>query len=107
MKAVHKNLGEVEIDEACLKLDELDAIGDERHVIYEGDIRKVTASQVVECGGEEPSGFTCECGMFHPFGAYVNAHWREELLHTCDNCKATHSVQRGIVRLVKAAKAIV
>ena len=50
MKATHAHLGEVEIDEACLELDKLDALGDERHVTYEGDIRKVTASQVCEIG---------------------------------------------------------
>ena len=53
MKAIHKHLGEVEIDEACLRLDKLDAIGDERHVIYEGDIRKVTASQICVCDEAE------------------------------------------------------
>jgi hypothetical protein len=45
-------------------------------------------------------GFTCECGKAHKYSAYVAAHWRERLLHTCD-CGAKHSIREGIVKLVK------
>lgn len=49
---------------------------------------------------QRPSGFTCECGEFHPFGAYVIGHWRDRLIHTCWKCDRRHSVLRGDVRLI-------
>lgn len=36
------------------------------------------------------------CNKRHSFTAYVAAHWRERLLHTCD-CGARHAVQLGRV----------
>lgn len=39
-----------------------------------------------------PKGFNCSaCGKYHEFGVYVVAHFREELIHTCE-CGAKHSV---------------
>jgi hypothetical protein len=53
---------------------------------------------------EHPKGFTCECGKFHEFGAYVTAHWRDILHHTCDDCGAKHSVVCGFATLRKRGK---
>lgn len=39
------------------------------------------------------SGFNCEtCGMWHKFDAYVYAHTRDLLQHTCKWCGAEHSI---------------
>ncbi len=51
-----------------------------------------------------PKGFTCECGKFHEFGAYVAAHWDMILDHTCDQCGARHSVLKGSATLRKNGK---
>jgi len=45
------------------------------------------------------NGFTCECGKFIEFGAYVLAHWDIELTHTCD-CGRKHTVESGSVTLI-------
>jgi hypothetical protein len=37
-------------------------------------------------------GFTCECGTFHEFGAYVAAHSDIELIFTCSKCGRKHIV---------------
>ena len=37
-------------------------------------------------------GFTCECGKYHMFNAYVFAHYADALVHVCDNCGRKHSV---------------
>lgn len=42
----------------------------------------------------------CECGMVHPLGVYVAAHWRDELTHTCSNCGRKHSVCNGTLELI-------
>ena len=49
--------------------------------------------------GAVMSGFTCECGRQHKFGAYVNAHWNEDLTHTCA-CGRRHAVREGHVKLL-------
>jgi hypothetical protein len=33
---------------------------------------------------EHPKGYTCKCGKYNPYPLYVYAHFREELIHTCD-----------------------
>lgn len=44
--------------------------------------------------------FECKtCGKSHIFGAYVAAHSKEELIHTCDACGAKHSVRNYRVKL--------
>ena len=45
------------------------------------------------------NGFTCECGKFIEFGAYVLAHWDIELTHTCD-CGRKHTIKSGSVTLI-------
>jgi hypothetical protein len=42
-----------------------------------------------------PLGFTCECGRVHKFAAYVYAHWREVLIHSCE-CGLNHDIQYGL-----------
>ena len=49
---------------------------------------------------EFAKGFTCECGKYHEFGAYVHAHSFEELVHTCDECGRRHSVHEYDVALL-------
>jgi hypothetical protein len=57
-------------------------------------------------GDFEPSEkWPCECGELHDFGAYVAAHWRDRLTHTCPQCGAEHEVHAGRVTLVRKAKA--
>lgn len=46
-------------------------------------------------------GFTCECGQFHRYGSYVYAHWRERLVHTCEQCGAKHNILLGVPHLTK------
>ena len=41
--------------------------------------------------------FKCACGISHKLGAYVAAHWSEQLVHTCPSCGAKHYVFRGTV----------
>ena len=43
-----------------------------------------------------------QCEKPHTFSAYVAAHWRDELTHTCDNCGAQHSVCCGRVQFERA-----
>lgn len=45
-----------------------------------------------------PKGITCECGHFMPFGAWVYAHWHEDLVATCEACGRKYSLRRGIAR---------
>jgi len=52
----------------------------------------------------DKEGFTCECGKFHEFGAYVMAHTHEELIHTCDNCGRQHGTKQLRVWLIKGKK---
>lgn len=49
-----------------------------------------------------PKGYTCECGTEHEFPAYVYAHWREELVHSCDSCGNKHEIFMGRATLVPA-----
>ncbi len=44
-------------------------------------------------------GFNCECGEHHDFGAWVAAHWDEELIHTCNNCGRSHTLHKGHITL--------
>jgi hypothetical protein len=48
---------------------------------------------------ELASGFTCECGVYHKYPAYVYAHWREELVHSCD-CGRKHNICVGYAQLI-------
>lgn len=41
------------------------------------------------------------CGKENTFSAYVMAHWRDELTHTC-KCGAQHSVLGGHVQFERA-----
>ena len=42
---------------------------------------------------ETLKGFTCEtCNKWHKFPAYVYAHTRVLLTHSCDNCGAKHGI---------------
>lgn len=43
----------------------------------------------------------CECGTLHRLDMYVAAHWTERLIHTCETCSRQHSVERGMIELVK------
>ena len=54
--------------------------------------------------GDEPKGFTCECGEPHVYGVYVYAHWQEDLVHTCEKCSAKHNIRRGYATLVQPKK---
>ena len=38
-----------------------------------------------------------QCDRVHALGAYVFAHWDDELTHTCD-CGHRHTVLRGVVK---------
>jgi RNase P subunit RPR2 len=44
---------------------------------------------------ELPEGYTCKCGEFHKYPAYVYAHWRDLLTHTCEKCGAKHDILMG------------
>lgn len=46
-------------------------------------------------------GYTCTCGKEHKYGAYVFAHWREVLIHTCDACGAKHEIIFGYAKPLK------
>ena len=39
-------------------------------------------------------GYTCTCGKFNRYSAYVYAHWTVELVHTCD-CGKRWSILEG------------
>ena len=54
--------------------------------------------------GENPKGFTCECGMEHEYSLYVFAHWYEALVHTCPNCNRKHEILCGVAALVKGTE---
>lgn len=41
-------------------------------------------------------GYTCECGKFHKFSAYVYAHYDVELVHACD-CGRKNTLIGGCV----------
>mgnify|MGYP003394025887 CR=1 FL=1 len=60
---------------------------------------KSTTLEMVTVDGQQ--GFRCECGTFHPFGAYVMARWRDRLIHTCEDCGGKHLVHAGRVELTK------
>lgn len=49
-----------------------------------------------------PKGFTCECGLYHPFSAYVYAHWTQRLTHACP-CGRKHLVYAGDATLIETA----
>lgn len=49
-------------------------------------------------------GFTCECGKFHKYPAYVIAHWDIELVHKCD-CGRKHIILCGDATLKEEAHA--
>ena len=54
----------------------------------------MTATKPVQ---REPKGFDCTaCKKRHDFPAYVFAHWREVITHTCD-CGAKHEIICGRV----------
>ena len=53
--------------------------------------------------GEE-EGFTCFCGTFTRFNAYVYAHMNEQLTCECEQCYAKFAIKRGRVRVIKAPK---
>lgn len=49
----------------------------------------------METKNELPEGFTCaECGRYAKFSAWVAAHWREVLVHTCE-CGTRAELHRG------------
>lgn len=41
-------------------------------------------------------GYTCLCGKFNEFSAWVYAHWNEEIAHTCD-CGRKNILEEGEV----------
>lgn len=46
-----------------------------------------------------PKGFDCTgCGKRHGFPAYVYAHWRDTITHTCDQCGMKHELLMGKAR---------
>lgn len=45
-------------------------------------------------------GFTCECGSFRYFGAWLMQHWMPSLLHTCPECGNEHHIIEGQVHLL-------
>jgi len=47
-------------------------------------------------------GFTCECGEYHKYPAYVFAHWRTPLTHSCDKCQRQHTVIMGMAMLKRS-----
>ena len=47
-----------------------------------------------------PRGFTCECGHEVKYPPYVFARWNEELIHTCTECGAKHTITEGIAILM-------
>lgn len=47
-----------------------------------------------------PKGFTCECGTFHKFSAYVFAHWTDDLRWKCD-CGRVYMIQEGAAELIE------
>lgn len=48
-----------------------------------------------------PEGYECkECGKSHQFPAYVFAHWRDSLEHTCE-CGARYSIRCGKARRIE------
>ncbi|HET6331044.1 MAG TPA: hypothetical protein VFF76_09680 [Holophagaceae bacterium] len=44
---------------------------------------------------ELPKGYTCACGLYHAFSAYVFAHWNDQLKHDCP-CGMTWTLVQGI-----------
>jgi len=42
-------------------------------------------------------GYTCTCGKYTQFSAYVLAHWDAELDHVCPQCTGTNVLLRGEV----------
>lgn len=62
--------------------------------------RKLTGKETVRCTGMvrmpgDDSGYTCDCGRYHKYPAYVYAHWSEQLTYTCD-CGSKVSLQNGV-----------
>lgn len=43
-----------------------------------------------------PKGFTCFCGVFYKYPAYVYAHWKDELVFTCPDCHNKYLIIEGI-----------
>ncbi len=48
-------------------------------------------------------GYTCKCGTYHKYPAYVYAHWDISLNHTCD-CRRVNVILSGVVRIGDAPK---
>ena len=44
---------------------------------------------------ELQDGFTCECGEYEKYPAYVYAHWCTPLTYTCEKCGVTYVIFRG------------
>jgi hypothetical protein len=49
-----------------------------------------------------PKNFKCECGSTHEFPAYVFAHWRDAITHTCSHCERRHTIMMGRATLIRA-----
>jgi hypothetical protein len=45
-------------------------------------------------------GYTCECGIFNRYPAYVYAHWTAKLTHTCD-CGRKYTIRNGKATLIQ------
>ncbi len=46
---------------------------------------------------ELAKGYSCECGAWHRFPAYVYAHWDIGVNHKCDSCGRENSLLKGAV----------
>lgn len=46
----------------------------------------------------DDKGFTCECGVYYNHPAYVYAHTKDSLIHTCDNCLRKHRIRELLVK---------
>ncbi len=46
---------------------------------------------------ERSNGFTCKCGEYHKYPAYVHAHWNLRLNFTCPECDRKFKVFQGKV----------
>lgn len=44
----------------------------------------------------EVSGHVCPCGERHKWPAYVYAHWRDLLTHSCNKCNQKTSLLSGV-----------
>lgn len=46
-------------------------------------------------------GFTCKCGVWEKFPAYVFAHYREDLTFTCPQCQRQWSIRDGVATFLR------